>query len=377
MSLTEDIKDFALDLGYSKVGFTGADGFPDYIEELKSKQELYAFYLEGPRKPIAGADPKSIMPSAKSIITVVYDYAKESFPENLVGKIGRLYLSRSYNAPEHRINGARHQLMREFLKRNGCQIAEGICVPERLTAARAGVVTYGRNTFTFAQDIGSFIVLNSFVVDTELDYDEPTIKLNCPPKCSSCIEACPTGAIYEPLKMNPRRCIAFNTFTTRGGVPGGVTSYISPEIREKMGAWIHGCDICQEVCPRNKGRLKAELPQNEFLTRVAKDLELPRILNLSDEFHIKRVQPLMYNYIQEKKYFQRNAAIALGNTGDPQFIPHLAQAMQDPEDLVRGYAAWALGRIGGGRAKQILEASLSRETSEFARREIEAALSVA
>jgi epoxyqueuosine reductase len=316
------------------------------------------------------------MPSAKSIITVVYDYSKESFPESLVGKIGRLYLSRSYNAPEHRINGARHRLMREFLERNGCQVGQGICVPERLTAARAGIVTYGRNTFAFAEGIGSFIILYSFVVDTELDHDEPTITLNCPAKCSSCIEACPTGAIYEPLKIDPRRCIAFNTFSTRDGGPGGVTSYISPEIREKMGAWIHGCDICQEVCPRNKERLKAELPPNEFLTRVAKDLDLLRILNLSDELYIKRIQPLMYNYIQEKRYFQRNAAIALGNTGDSQFIPHLAKAMQDPEDLVRGYAAWALGRIGGDRAKQTLEANLARETSEFAKREIEAALTV-
>ncbi len=376
MSLTEDIKEFALDLGYSKVGVTGVAGFPDYLEELKSRYEQYAFFIEGPRKPIAGADPKSIMPSAKSIITVVYDYSKESFPESLVGKIGRLYLSRSYNAPEHRIHGSRHRLMREFLGRNGCQVAQGICVPERLTAARAGIVTYGRNTFAFAEGIGSFIILYSFVVDTELDYDEPTITLNCPVKCSSCIEACPTGAIYEPLKMDPRRCITFNTCWTRDGVPGGITSYIAPEIREKMGTWIHGCDICQEVCPRNKGRLKTELPPNEFLTRVAKDLDLPRILNLSDELYIKRIQPLMYNYIQEKRYFQRNGAIALGNTGDPQFIPHLAQAMQDPEDLVRGYAAWALGRIGGSRAKQIPEANLARDTSEFAKGEIEAALTV-
>jgi epoxyqueuosine reductase len=85
----------------------------------------------------------------------------------------------------------------------------------------------------------------------------------------------------------------------------------------------------------------------------------------------------MYNYISELKYFQRNAAIALGNMGDPAFIPDLAQAMQDPEELVRGYAAWALGRIGGSQARQILEASLARETAESARKEIEAALAVA
>jgi epoxyqueuosine reductase len=155
---------------------------------------------------------------------------------------------------------------------------------------------------------------------------------------------------------------------------GAVGSYIPPEIREKMGSWIHGCDICQEVCPRNQPRLKAKLPRNEFLARVAEDFELTKLLNLSDEFFAKRVQPLMYNYIKKKKYFQRNAAIALGNTGDPAFIPDLAQAMQDAEGMVRGYAAWALGRIGGGQARQILETGLASESDEFAKKEIQAAL---
>ena len=377
MSLSADIKDFALDLGYSKVGITTADGFPDYIMDLNSRYEMYSFYIEGRRQPIAGADPLGIMPTAKSIVALVYDASKEAFPEKLVGKIGRIYQARCYETPRNRINGARRQLLREFLQSNGCKVASQVTVPERLAAARAGVVTYGDNCFAFADGIGSFIVLTTFVVDAQLDYDEPTIKLKCPDKCTACIDACPTGALYEPLKIDPRRCIAFNTFTTQDGNAPRVTSYIPPEIREKMGTWIHGCDICQEVCSRNQRRLKARLPQNEFLTKVAQDFELTKLLNLSDEFYVKRVQPLMYNYIREKKYFQRNAAIALGNIRDPAFIPDLAQAVQDPEGLVRGYAAWALGRIGGTRAKHILEASFERELDEFPREEIRAALAAA
>lgn len=374
MSLSEDIKDFGLDLGYSKVGITTADSFPSYIAELKARSEMYAWYIEGSFQPIKGADPKSIMPSAKSIVAVVYDGSKESFPEKLVGKIGRLYQARCYLTPRHRINGVRRQLMREFLEKNGCEVAQRLVLPERLAAARAGIVTYGKNTFAFADGIGSFILMTAFVVNAELDYDEPTIREDCPPKCTACIDVCPTGSLYDPLKMDPRRCIAYNCFMTQDGYPAGTTSNISPEIRDKMGSWIHGCDICQEVCPRNQKRLKAKLPPNEFLVKIAEDFELIKLLNLTDEFYIKRVQPLMYNYIREKKYFQRNAAIALGNTGDPAYIPDLAQAMQDSEELVRGYAAWALGKIGGSQAKQILEASLARETADSARKEIEAAL---
>jgi epoxyqueuosine reductase len=377
MSLTEDVKEFALELGYSKVGVTSANSFPTYIAELESRSEMYSFYIEDPRQPLRGADPKNRMPSAKSIISVAYDYAKESFPEELTGKIGRLYLARCYNAPEHRINGMRPKLMREFLKRNGCQVGEGIFLPERLTAARAGIVTYGKNTFAYAETRGSFILLNSFVVDVHLDEDEASIEERCPPNCSLCIEACPTQAIYQRFKINPRRCIAFNTFRTQDGLPGGCTSYISHELREKMGTWIHGCDVCQEVCPRNQERLNARLPQNEYLLRMAQDFSLAKMLNMTEEFYAKRVQPLMYNYIKDKKYFRRNAAIALGNLGDPGFIPDLAIAVQDTEELVRGYAAWALGRIGGGRSREILEASLSRETDDFVKKEIEAALAAA
>jgi epoxyqueuosine reductase len=377
MSLTEDIKDFALDLGYSRVGITNADPFPGYIAELRARQDMYAFYVDRPTQPLKGADPRSVMPSAKSIIMTVYDYSRESFPEKLVGKIGRIYQARCYLPPSHRINGARHRLMRDFLESNRCQVDYEIRVPERLAACRAGAVTYGKNGFAFADGIGSFVIISGFVIDRELEYDTPTYQVKCPPKCTLCIDACPTGSLYEPMKIDPRRCIGFNHWATQekgDSYVGAVGSYIPSEIREKMGTWIHGCDICQEVCPRNKKRLKAQLPPNEFLARVAEGFELTKLLNLSDEFFTRRVQPLMYNYIHKKKYFQRNAAIALGNLGDSTYIPDLAQAMQDTEGMVRGYAAWALGRIGGQRARQILEASLPGETDEFARTEIQMAL---
>ena len=95
---------------------------------------------------------------------------------------------------------------------------------------------------------------------------------------------------------------------------------------------------------------------------------------MSDQFYEETVHPIMYNYIKDKKYFQRNAAIALGNMGDPEHIPVLYRAMEDPEELVRGYAAWALGRIGGDRARAILESRLKQEESNFIITEIESAL---
>lgn len=370
MSLTTKIKEFALDIGYSKVGIIPANSFPEYIADLTKRHEMYAWYLNSPSRPLMGADPRSLMPSAKSIITTVYDYSQNNFPKELTDKIGRVYQARCYNAPPERINGARPQLMRDFLRKLGCEVGNKISLPERLVAAKAGIVTYGRNNFAYAEGIGSFIYLTSFVVDIDLDYDSPTVEVGCPEGCSA-MKACPTQAIYEPLKLAPRRCIAFNTFMTQDRIAG---SYIAPEIREKMGTKVHGCDICQEVCPRNQARLKENLLDDAFLVKVAQDFSLSQMLNMTDEFYSTRIQPLMFNYIKDRKYFQRNAAIALGNLGDPANVPYLTIAMKDPEELVRGYAAWALGRIGGSLAKQVLEEHISRETADSVKKEIRDAL---
>jgi epoxyqueuosine reductase len=121
VSLTKDIKEFALDIGYNDVGITSSDDFADHIAEVRSRGAIYDFYVEDPRQFLKGAQPKKTMPSAKSIISLVWDYSQKAFPESLLGMIGRVYLARCYNAPRHRINGARYQLMLDFLiKRDIC-----------------------------------------------------------------------------------------------------------------------------------------------------------------------------------------------------------------------------------------------------------------
>jgi len=99
-----------------------------------------------------------------------------------------------------------------------------------------------------------------------------------------------------------------------------------------------------------------------------------KVLLLTDEYYESVLKPVAYNYLRHKKYFQRNAAIALGNSGDRSHVPYLAEALRDPEPLVRGYAAWALGRLGGAEARSALENALRDETDEKARGEMNSAL---
>jgi len=374
MSLSSDIKEYALSIGYDRVGFTTAEKFPVYEKELTERREMYDWaILREPRDLLKSVEPRNIMPGAKSIIVTVTDYFKQSYPQALVGKVGRAYLSFG-GRPVHPIHQARSRLLREFLEKQGCQVGQDLFVlPARLSGARAGVTNYGKNCFAFAEGVGSFIYIVTYLVDVELEYDEPTMEVRCPDKCTVCIDACPTGALYEPLKMNPRRCIAYNSYATPEGRWGNVPKALPLDIRDSMDTWVYGCDICQQVCPRNQARIKMKLPRDAYLEHVAGDFSLDKLLNMSEDHFKERVSRLLH-YIPEKRYFQRNAAVALGNLGAEEAIPALTQAMQDPDELVRGHAAWALGKIGGSQAKQLLEASLSTESSDYAKEEIRAAL---
>ena len=380
MSLTGEIKSYALALGYSRVGITTAEPFPMYAQVLKERSKDYNWAVESVLRLGHVVDPRDRLPGARSIIVAVYDYIREHFPEKLVGKIGRLYQSRSYIEPPTRLGGARVQLMRQFLEGKGMHVGRWFAissgVPDRLAAARAGVGEFGRNTFICASGIGTFVIIHTFIVDGELEYDAPTNGVHCPPACRLCVEACSTRAIVADFRLNPRRCLTFNHVVNVDGMPH-TSPYIDPELRPKMASWIHGCDVCQEVCPRNQAKLKAELPVSAFLEETAQHFSLTGLLKMDRETETKAVAPLLHTYMQERKYFQRNAAVALGNSGNPEFVPHLAHAMEDPEELVRAHAAWALGQLGGAEARRALEASLTRESGAQADREIRAALASA
>lgn len=377
MSLTEEIKDYALALGYSRVGIATAEPFPMYAQALEERADDYDWAIGSGLRLERVADPQDRLPGARSIIVAVYDYAREHFPEELVGKIGRLYQSRSYIEAPTSIGGARVKLMRQFLEGKGMQVGRWFSissgVPDRLAAVRAGVGKVGRNTFVCAPGIGTFVLIHTFIVDSELAYDTPTEGTHCPPDCRLCIEACPTGAIAADFRLNPRRCLTFNHVVNVHGFRN-TSPYIDPELRPKMASWIHGCDVCQEACPRNQAKLKAEMPANAFLEAAAQHFSLAGLLKMEREFEIKAVAPLLHTYMQERKYFQRNAAVALGNSGNQEMVPHLAEAMEDPEELVRAHAAWALGQLGGAESRRTLEVSLARESGPQAAAEIRAAL---
>jgi epoxyqueuosine reductase len=364
VSLSTDIKELALNIGYSRIGFAPVEDFPEYEEVLAATGEKYDWWKSNPRKPLEWAHPKEKTPYAKSIITLVYDYAQRSFPPELTKIIGRVYLARCYNPPESNINAKRFALMKDFLDERKIKNESGAwLLPERWAGQRAGVTSFGKNTMAISENIGSFIVINTILVDVELEYDAPSEISKCPKNCTLCIDACPSQALYEPYKLDPRKCIAFNNWMTTKDRGFGISDSIPEAMRPKIGTRVHGCDFCQEACPKNKKKLEATFPQDEFLEAIKSDLTLSNILHMKPGFYEARIKPIMYNYIRDTYLFQRNAAVAMGNTRDEIYIPDLAIEINNEHEALRCHAAWALKQIGGKKAQSIIEKRLKTEQS--------------
>jgi epoxyqueuosine reductase len=180
------------------------------------------------------------------------------------------------------------------------------------------------------------------------------------------LDACPTGAIVAPYTVDARRCISYLTIEHRGPIPR--------EMRPLIGDHIFGCDICQTVCPHNAKTLAQSHPEFAPRPGVGARPELIPLLNISDEEFRRRFRGSPVTRTK-RRGLRRNVAVALGNSGDPRVVPALLAALGDDTDpLVRGHAAWALGRIGTDAARQGLRARLDRERDADVRTEITLAL---
>jgi epoxyqueuosine reductase len=247
---------------------------------------------------------------------------------------------------------------------------------DRAVAQRSGLGWYGKNTCILTKGWGSWVFLSELVTSLDLEPDPP-LGANCG-QCEICLHACPTGAFVAPYVLDNRRCISYLTIELRGSIP--------VELRPLIGNHIFGCDICQQVCPVNtvverrlraSGRLGVRGERLEFQPRTpeASSPALIPLLALDEEGFRERFRHSPVKRAKRRGLL-RNVCVALGNIGDPAAVPALIRALDDAEPLVRGHAAWALGRIGGAEARSALEAGLEREQHADALHEIRYALTL-
>ena len=275
-------------------------------------------------------------------------FSSIDYPENLVRSVARTYLARVYSPRPGTVHAFQIEELAKFIEGLGIQVDRNqFNVPQRLTCAEAGITTFGNNNFAYTEQDGSFVILVSFLVDAELEPTGNGVRNGCPEGCSLCQQACPTGAITTPCKLDLDRCILFNN---QRFAPGA-----QEEIWDVMGERIHGCDVCQTVCPRNHEVLAKATVKEPFLELLSKEFDLEKILALDDEYYEKVVQPLMYNYIKDMDIFRRNAAVALGNTGDAGHLTALRDAkVRTNNPNVLKAIDWAIAKLEGAVAEAIL-----------------------
>ena len=246
-------------------------------------------------------------------------------------------------------------------------------VLERELAARAGIGVAGKNTNLLSRDLGSWFLLGEVFTTLDLAPAAQPLADLCG-RCTLCLDACPTGALPEPYRLDANRCISYWTIEHRGAMPAAV--------RRWMDDWVFGCDVCQEVCPWNVrfegradrgGREPADHPDLR-LPAQRRELDLVGLLGMGRVEYEERFRGSAMKRARLEG-LKRNAAVAMGNRGEARYVDALGRALREDGDaMVRGHAAWALGEIGGARAVEELEEALRAETDGGVRKEIDAAL---
>ncbi len=388
-TLTERLKARAIELGFDSIGITPVAPSSHgafYQDWLRAGHHGEMQYLSRPDAVQRRTDPGSVWPELRSAIVVGLNYYTEEEDEGEgeredsrgrggsgSGIIARYARGRDY----HKVIKAKLLRLLEWLEQElGRELAAARAyvdtgpVLERELAQRAGLGWFGRNTMLIDPRRGSYFFLGALLVEVELDSDRPFEEDRCG-SCHACIGECPTGALLGRSdngapRIDAARCISYLTIEQRGPIPR--------ELRPLIGNRIFGCDICQEVCPWNSPKFVTLTREADFHPRRnGSDERLMQLMSLTEE-EWDRFSRGSAIRRAKRSGFLRNVAVALGNWGSPDAVPSLAAALHDAEPLVRGHAAWALGRIDDASALDALRQHSDTETDAWVCEEIALAL---
>lgn len=367
--LKQEVIAYSKEIGIDKIGFTTADPFTELKKRLIRQQELG--YQSGFEEPDIEkrTTPTLIMDGAQSIISIALAYPSKmtNRVESKKGERRGIYARASWGQDYHQIIKDRLQKLEEFIlmKLPGAQLKSMVDTGElsdRAVAERAGIGWSGKNCAIITPEFGSYVYLGEMI--TSIPFEPDSLVEDQCGSCTKCLEACPTGALIQGGQINAQRCVSFLT-QTKGFIPD--------EFRDKIGNRIYGCDSCQTACPHNKGKNFHFHAEMEPDPEAVKPLLKP-ILKLSNREFKNRFGYLAGSW-RGKKPIQRNAMIALAHFKDETAVADLIEVLKnEASPVVRGTAAWALGKIGGDAAEAALVKALDQEADIEVRNEIEKGL---
>lgn len=372
MDLKQKIIEESQRMGIDKIGFTLATPFYELEESLKEQQKKQ--HQSGFEHPVVEERiyPEKTFPEAQSIISIALAY-----PTKIQGSVPQdekrgMFARASWGKDYHDILRQRLNQLIQFIQvqatdtmvhekwRFKPQVDTGELV-DVAVAQRAGLGFIGRNGLLITKEFGSFVYLGEIVTNIRFEPDIP-VEFGCG-DCQRCISACPTQALLGDGRMNAKRCLSYQTQTKE---------MMPLEYRKKIRNVIYGCDICQLVCPYNKGK------DFHFHVEMEPQIEqvypkLRPLLSLSNKAFNHQFGHLAGAW-RGKKPLQRNALIALANLGHQQALPDIYRcAKEDVRPVIRGTACWAIGRLGRKKPEiwlKRLEQLLLKETDELVIEEI-------
>ncbi|KMK99049.1 epoxyqueuosine reductase [Bacillus stratosphericus] len=363
--LKEELIQYANEIGVDKIRFASADTFDSLKDRLILHESLG--YLSGFEEPDIEkrTNPALLLPKAKSIVAIALAYPSKmkDAPRSTKDARRGIFCRASWGTDYHVVLKKKLDMLEEFLRSKHEDIRTKSMVDtgelsDRAVAERAGIGFSAKNCMIITPEFGSYVYLAEMITNVPFEPDEK-IEDQCG-TCNKCVDSCPTGALVNPGQLNSQRCISFLT-QTKGFLPD--------EFRSKIGNRLYGCDTCQTVCPINKGKDFHLHPEMEPDPEIAKPLLKPLLTISNREFKEK------YGHVsgswRGKKPIQRNAILALAHFKDASALPDLVDLMhKDPRPVIRGTAAWAIGKIGDDQQLSELEKALERESDEEAKQEI-------
>ncbi len=356
--LTRALRTRALEAGFDAVGVAAAGPLERDGEALEAwlGRDRHAGMHWMAREPAKRADPTKLLPGCRSVVILAMNYLPDDdivAPRGEKARVARYAQGRDY----HKVLGRKLKAIAAWLQ--ACSNAESRAfvdtgpVLERAWAEQAGLGWIGKNANLLTREMGSWFLLGEILSTAELEID-PGPHADFCGSCTACLDACPTDAIVEPGVVDSNLCISYWTIEHRGSVP--------QERRRGSGDWIFGCDICQEVCPWNRS-FSRPADGDPFTHREdLRGLDPLSIVAMDEATFRSKYSgtPLMR---AKWEGMRRNACIVLANRKRREALPTLAGVLTDPDPVLRGHAAWAVGRIGDEEAIRMLRSLAETETS--------------
>ncbi|MFJ7699192.1 tRNA epoxyqueuosine(34) reductase QueG [Lysinibacillus fusiformis] len=363
--LQRDFVAYAISIGVDKIGFTTAAPFTELKNRLRRQQELG--YQSGFEESDIEkrTEPLQLLNEAESIVSIAVAYPSrmQNAPVGKKGARRGIFCRASWGVDYHTAIRERLKLLSAWLEERveGVRIESMVdtgALVDRAVAERAGIGWSGKNCSIITPEFGSYVYLGELITNIPFSPDKP-MEDECG-ECRLCLDVCPTGALIQGGQLDAQRCIAFLT-QTKGTLPD--------EFRSHIGNRLYGCDTCQTVCPKNKGKIN--WIHEEFMPdpELAKPLLTPLLTISNKEFKAK------FGHVsgswRGKKPIQRNAILALAHFKEEAAIPDLINLLKnDDRPVIRGTSAWALGKIGGEQAKSALYDAEANEKDEEVLNEI-------